>query len=100
MTSDDLSRIREDFALDRAGFAALLGVSVSTVYRWDAVRGTVRIDPMQRKILMVLDGLLRSCSDEEIDGLRAAVVHGMNTRGGLYALFLVLDAFYRKAVPR
>lgn len=46
-----LKRLREDMAFSREEWAALLGVHVSAIYRWETATRTVAVEGLHARIL-------------------------------------------------
>lgn len=51
MTGSDIASAREALGLNPFAFAAVLGVHVSSVYRWEKAGKNPRVDPLQREII-------------------------------------------------
>jgi hypothetical protein len=52
--SSDIARARSDLNLDVAGFAMLVGVHPSTVYRWEATSGPLTMEPLQKQLIVAI----------------------------------------------
>ncbi len=87
MKGDDVTDLRESLELDPFALAALLGVHVSAIYRWQqAGPYKAAISPLQ---LLMLEGLARVPAKQRGDlgrKIRDALVSG----GTLAALYVAL----------
>lgn len=90
MTGRQIKTLRETLGVDPFAFAAMLGVHVSTIYRWETTRATVRIDPLQALLLSKLDAHLTK-KPKQVDDLHLAIVDGLISGGPLVALAAVLE---------
>lgn len=54
VTSADVTRARNDLNLDVVGFAMLVGVHPSTVYRWESTGGTLAMEPLQKQLIVAI----------------------------------------------
>jgi transcriptional regulator with XRE-family HTH domain len=59
MNGTQVQEARENFGLTRAELAQILGVSASTVQRWECANDEQesRIEPLQRRLVTILIGL-------------------------------------------
>jgi transcriptional regulator with XRE-family HTH domain len=73
MTGGAVKRIRTRLGLDPFVFATMLGVHVSSVYRWEQAENP-RVDPLQRAILAGLSELKISPRPVQISARRSAMV--------------------------
>lgn len=95
-TGNSIRHLREALGMTCDQFASLIGVHPSTLYRWEAKGDeAVRLDPMQLRILMVLQEELnrRKTPKAQLEWgqlLLGALVVG----GGLFALYKFLEAVY------
>ncbi len=91
VTAKRIVNVREALGLTRAQFAEVMGVHPATSYRWEAARGTVRVDPFHDKLLSLLVSL-RSATLNIIGGrVKYALTHGeCPEEGELHALYLLL----------
>ncbi len=93
MTGSDITTVRKALGLDPFAFAAVLGVHVSTVYRWETAKKSVSVsvDPLQREILHGLYDARRHKSSLRDLGLvvRDALISRGNL-GGLHAILKFL----------
>lgn len=99
ITGHDLRRVREQLGLDPFAFARLLGVHVSTIYRWENMgRQVVRMDPLQRELLSRLVARLKHTAAEQQSQLGKALIAGL-IAGGVVAGLLVLLRFLEDKGP-
>lgn len=93
MTGAVVTSVREDLGLDPFAFAAVLGVHVSSIYRWEKA-AKPNIDPLQTEIIAELHKRLRGKRAGEDLGKKVvrALVSGGNL-AGLHALlgFVITD---------
>ena len=76
--------------------ANLLGVSNSTVRRWESVP-TAQVDAGSARVLAVLkDELAQKRGENERRAFKAAIMKALLIGGGLFALFVVLKAVFDK----
>jgi transcriptional regulator with XRE-family HTH domain len=86
-----VSNVRERLGLSTEEFGILLGVSATTAYRWErAGYDLSRIDPFQRKLLLILEDIDPKVAAELGGKIRNATLRGGNLRG----LHVVLTHFY------
>lgn len=84
MTGSDVQRIRNQFELTIAQFADLIGVSPSSVYRWEAAcLNLAPVEPFQLRLF----ALMRTASRKTKISVRDGLVIG----GGLLGLYRLLD---------
>lgn len=89
MTGRDLKVVRETLGLDPFVFAAVIGVHVSTVYRWEATRGALALDVGVARILDPLcDHVTRIGKASERLGKKAH--DAMIARGPLAGLYVII----------
>lgn len=86
MTGYQVRRIRETIGVDPFAWAALLGVHVSTVYRWEKSDHDIRIDPLQLALLEKIRMSIR-----RHPAIKLAIVNGLVAGGTLRALRDVLE---------
>jgi transcriptional regulator with XRE-family HTH domain len=96
LTGRHVRRLREALGLDQFAFAAVLGVHVSTVYRWETLP-RVSVDPLQAEILKQLQ--LRLAQRRRLDDAGQAVVQGLIAGGMLLGLAALLK-FLSDSKPR
>lgn len=89
MTGNEVRAIRDAFELDAFAFARLLGVHVSTVYRWEASTWHVTMDPLPSEILTAAQAHLATQSQGQRDVLALDIKHAL-TRGPLHGLAALL----------
>ena len=93
-TGRDVAELRRSLDLTPPELADLLGVSHSTVYRWEQVKDrVVRIDPLQDRVLSLIERAQRERSDVNYG---RAIGDAIMESGGLYALYRVLASVYDK----
>lgn len=88
MTGEEVANIRDRMGLDPFAFAAVLGVSVSTIYRWEATP-VPEINPLQRDILAGL--YAKKLGKRDGADLGDAVRKGLIAGGTLAGLRVVLN---------
>lgn len=86
MNGDEIKVLRQQIGLSSADLSALLGVSISTLYRWEASNAVP--DPRTQAVLLVLRTL------HAAGKLPPDLTTLVACRGGLYALYRVLLAFF------
>ena len=98
MTGNELQALRACLGLSEALFAQVVGVSVSSIWRWERMAShIVTVDPLQRSILSaveVVTGRLDAVGRTRLGG---ELERGITVGGGLYALHLLLGEVYREA---
>jgi len=92
VTGTEIKRLREKLGMNIHEWAQLLGCSGSTTYRWESTKGPVEIDLLQRKFLVMIKDL---SVDMSLQSLGRELMHAVQTRGGLYGLWLLLEFYYR-----
>lgn len=97
LTGSDVRRIRNAVEWATPEFAALLGVSGSTVYRWETREGgVVPIEPLQAQLLVALDAVMAR-ADKRAGGaaaMRRDLTEALALGGTLRALHTLLAATY------
>jgi len=89
MTGRQIHNLREMLKIDQFALAGVLGVHVSTVYRWESRTGKVKMDPLQAQIVDLLRE--RVAAKPQIAGaLGQTIVRGLVTGGPLVALAALL----------
>lgn len=108
MTGTDISRLRRGIGVDHVRFADLLGVSASTVYRWEAAGdGPARLEPGAMRLLQALqtyhERQVAKRSADERQAQKAAapaasagdeLAKAIAIGGGLFALFKLLEVLF------
>jgi DNA-binding transcriptional regulator YiaG len=89
MTGRELRVLREAIRLDPFGFAAVMGVHVSTVYRWEA-SGDIRAEPLQVTLFQALARRLHACIEAEAAVAGKAMIDGLRTDGALGGLMALM----------
>jgi transcriptional regulator with XRE-family HTH domain len=90
MTGPGIKALREALGLDPYVFAKLLGVHVSTLYRWEQSRNEVRIDPLQAEILERLRVTLAQKKRAEQKKLGDDILKALLVGGALVGLAALL----------
>lgn len=100
ITGDQLRALREALGMETFVFAMLLGVHVSTVYRWES-KGSeaIQMDPLQRELLSKLVARFKKTHAKEKSALGQALVAGLIS-GGAVAGLLVLLKFLTNDEPK
>lgn len=93
MTGRQIRSIRDQLDIDPFAFAAVLGVHVSTVYRWEGKwkggRGenvSASIDMIQRQVLEAIDAYFKRCDPIAPRELGVKITNGLVRGGNLFAL--------------
>lgn len=75
MTGNQIRKLRERLDLDPVLFSRLLGVHLSTVYRWEQSKKSPRIDIMQKQLLEYIDKHWYSTGevDSQLENLQVAI---------------------------
>lgn len=94
MTGLDVAAIRTTIGFSKSQFAQLLGVHVSTVYRWETAVGECKIDPLQLQILTVTRERLAGLKASAREGLVERLERGLLVGGSLFALGVLLTEVY------
>jgi DNA-binding XRE family transcriptional regulator len=96
MTGNHISELRAGLGLTAGDMAALLGVSTSTLYRWEAAGAKkIRIDPMQLRIISLLNQQLNALhSAQQSAELGQALGTALIVGGGMFALHQLLKRVY------
>ena len=92
MTGNEIRRVRVELGLDPFAFAKVLGIHVSSLYRWEALGGEVRMDPLQSEVLEQLAKKLRAKRSTEKKKIGASILAGL-LMGGTIAGLAALLAF-------
>lgn len=92
MNGPSIRSLREGLGLNVHGFAEILGVHVSTLYRWEASRGNVAMDPLQGRILDQLAVKLQAKQIEERRQLGEQIKRLLLVGGALVALGFLIKA--------
>jgi len=89
MTGRQIRRLREQLRLDPFALAGVLGVHVSTIYRWESSTVDVKMDPLQALLMERLRERVAT-QPKSADDLSQAIVKGLVTGGALVALLALL----------
>jgi len=94
ITGNDVRALRTVLSLSASALAAVLGVSLSTVYRWEA-RGDlpVPMEPLQTQLLTLTRAVLLH-ADGAVVG--EELMTSLALRGPLYALYTLLRRGYTR----
>ena len=85
MNGETVTKIRNKSKLTVSQLADLLGVDLSTVYRWESSSvPVVKIDPQPLRILQILESV----------GSKIDLRMDISTLGGLYGLMKLLNEYY------
>jgi len=92
VTGIDVIDLRRALGISVAAFAAVFGVSISTVYRWETRGiGVIPIESLQSALLVATRALVAKGGGAEIGKeLELALV----LRGSLYAFYALLRRIY------
>jgi transcriptional regulator with XRE-family HTH domain len=63
MRGSAIDKIRKGLGLTHQEFARLLGIALSTSYRWVKTRGELRVDPIHLKILTYIEAEVLNWAD-------------------------------------
>lgn len=101
MTGHDVKTIREWLGLNAHAFAAVLGIHVASVYRWETTKKDLTIDPLQREIIAGLSKIWAATKPipARIEAGRAMgdrITKALQGSGSLAALRVVLDAILKE----
>lgn len=92
LTGDLLRQLRAEMGMDPFQFALLLGVHVSTIYRWEGQgRSEVRMDPLQRQILQRTIEQFRTTDAARKEALGKGIVLALLGGGALFGLLKLLE---------
>lgn len=96
VTGIDVIELRRALGISVAAFAAVFGVSISTVYRWETRGiGVIPIEPLQAALVAATRALVARGDGAEIGvELEKALV----LRGSLYAFYALLRRVYADPV--
>jgi len=97
MAGPGIKVLREALGLDPYVFAKILGVHVSTLYRWEQTRGEVRIDPLHADILEKLHATLAAKKRAEQKQLGDAVLKALLVGGALVGLAFLLNEIVKSS---
>lgn len=91
MNGAEVRSLRERYRMSVGCFGELVGVSMSTVYRWEASPGDLNIEPMSLRIMRVM-------ADTFDEAVSRRVASAIAVRGGLYGLYVLLKHVYQPMV--
>ena len=100
LTGDLLRQLRQELGFDAFQFAHLLGVHVSTIYRWESQDAAeVRMDPLQRQILYTTITRFRHTAADRKAELGQEILKALLAGGALFGLLVLLE-FLKNERPR
>src|SRR5579871_1746686 len=100
MTGNRIRWLRTCLGLQPTAFASMLGVSDSTLYRWEQQRASeAKIDPMQRNLLAVIEREVDQRTKKARAEFGEALGKAILLSGGLAALFILLKAVFGEGGP-
>lgn len=89
MRGYSVKRVRVGLGIDAFALAAMLGVHVSTIYRWEGAL-SIAMDPLQRELMQkLIDAPPESLKSIGVEVQRGLIKNGM--LGGLLALLIKLE---------
>jgi hypothetical protein len=97
MTLNDLTFVRDKLALPPKTFAAVFGITTSSLSRWSTkgLNGEdIKCDPFRMQILTTLRLRMREVSESDLRALAVDVGAAFNRSGNLAALYRVLHFIY------
>jgi len=97
VTGPDVVQARGSLGLTVAQFADLIGVSLSTVYRWEQSADDLSVEPFPRRQLELAGDRERQLSAPNHRQLAQQIRVGVAVRGGLYGLCLLLASVFSPA---
>jgi transcriptional regulator with XRE-family HTH domain len=97
MTGSQLRRLRESLGMNAFAFAEVLGVHVSSLYRWEASQNQqLRMDPLQAQIVEQLGARLRQQSAQQRKDTGEQIVKALLAGGALVALAFMLNEILKE----
>lgn len=97
VTGIDVIELRRALGISVAAFAAVFGVSISTVYRWETRGiGVIPIEPLQAALVVATRALVAKGGGAEIG---AELEKALVLRGSLYAFYALLRRVYSDSLP-
>lgn len=92
VTGIDVIDLRRALGISVAAFAAVFGVSISTVYRWETRGiGVIPIEPLQASLVAATRALVAKGGGAEMG---AELERALILRGSLYAFYALLRRIY------
>lgn len=97
MTGNDIKLSRSLCKLTVQQFAELIGISSSTLYRWETTKSKniLTIGPFQYKLLILIDEQIRLGGIVHRKILIKKISSGLAIGGGLLGLYRLLDSKFR-----
>jgi hypothetical protein len=95
MSGKELDELLGFYDLSTNDASRLLGVHLSTIYRWRQ-QGKIVADRLQMEILSVLDHLRKMGDSGDMSKPKFALKNALMLRGGLYGLYLLLGKFFKE----
>lgn len=96
MTGKEFERMRRAYGLTSSRIAEILGVSMSTVYRWEQTGdATAPVDPGTARFIHVMADLM----DEDGKVAEKTVKRIQQSPGGLLTLYVILAEYFNRGVP-
>lgn len=89
----DVRALRLRLEIEPTEMASLLGVSISSLYRWESASDGVSMDPMHRRLLLVIEDLTNR-ADAPVIARKIRDTLRTNGDGGLRALRVTLNEFF------
>lgn len=93
MTGKQIRKLSQQLDLDAFALAGVLGVHVSTIYRWEAAHADVKMDPLQAQIMERLRAHVAAKPQAAAD-TRDAIIKGLVTGGALLGLLALLKQLF------
>lgn len=92
MTGRDLKHLRERLALTPHAFAEIVGVHLSSVYRWESTKGRVTMDHGVSRFLEPLASHITILPADGVERLAKLIGDALMTRGPMAALHVIMGA--------
>jgi hypothetical protein len=99
MTGPEIKAVRTTLGHDPYVFAKILGVHLSTLYRWERSRGEAHIDPLQAEILDRLRSNLAARETPDQRKLGEDVLKAVLVGGSLVGLTYLLNEIVKTDRP-
>ena len=94
MTGEEVRKIRKALGMSPQYFSAILGVSPSTVYRWES-SDTIRVESMQLQILTLLrECIVKPKKEQACLEFGSKISTTLLVNGSLFALYEILREAY------
>lgn len=96
MTGKEFGRMRRAYGLTSSRIAEILGVSMSTVYRWEQTgEAPAPVDPGTARFIHVMADLM----DEQGTVPEKVTRRIQQSPGGLLTLYVILGEYFNRGVP-